>query len=107
ARRGQPVVIRQTLAGSSYGLLDEATLEPRPDYWASVVWKRQMGAEVLDATVVGGGGFVRAYAHAAKGRAGATAVVLNLLNERSLNIRFDGAADDEAWLFTAKSIDSR
>ncbi|HZA50081.1 MAG TPA: hypothetical protein VE549_05020, partial [Myxococcaceae bacterium] len=43
ARRGHRVVVRQTLIGSDYGLLDDRTLEPRPDYWASVLWKRVMG----------------------------------------------------------------
>lgn len=42
------LVVRQTLVGSNYGLLDEKTLAPRPDYFASVLHKRLMGATVLD-----------------------------------------------------------
>jgi heparanase 1 len=34
AARGQQVVVRQTLQGSDYGLLDDDT-RPRPDYWLS------------------------------------------------------------------------
>ena len=32
ARRDQQVSVRQTLSGSHYGLIDDATLDPRPDY---------------------------------------------------------------------------
>jgi hypothetical protein len=46
ARAGQ-VVIRQTLAGADYGLIDDQTLLPNPDYWSSVLWKRLMGPRVL------------------------------------------------------------
>jgi heparanase 1 len=47
ARRGTPVVVRQSLVGGDYGLLDAATLEPRPDYWVSVLWKRLVGPQAL------------------------------------------------------------
>jgi hypothetical protein len=48
AQRGVQVVMRNTLASSDYGLLDEQTLNPRPDYWAALIWKRLMGTTVLD-----------------------------------------------------------
>lgn len=48
ARRGTPVVVRQSLVGGDYGLLDADTLEPRPDYWVSVLWKRLVGAQALN-----------------------------------------------------------
>ena len=41
------VVFHNTLAASDYGLLDEEGFEPRPDYWAAVLWQRLMGTEVL------------------------------------------------------------
>ena len=44
ARRGEQVVIRQTLSGSDYGLVDDATLEPNPSYWAAWLWRRTSGA---------------------------------------------------------------
>jgi heparanase 1 len=40
--------MHNTLASSDYGLLNEDTLEPRPDYWAAVLWKRTMSDVVLD-----------------------------------------------------------
>ena len=48
AQKNVQVVIHNTLDASDYGLLDETTLEPRPDYWAAVLWRRLMGTTVLD-----------------------------------------------------------
>ncbi|KAM9338732.1 heparanase [Symphorus nematophorus] len=47
ARLGVDVVMRQVLIGSgSYHLVDE-NLDPLPDYWLSVLYKRLVGPEVL------------------------------------------------------------
>ncbi|MEO8288486.1 MAG: hypothetical protein ABI670_18845 [Chloroflexota bacterium] len=48
ARRGLQVIIHNTLASSDYGLLDENTFAPRPNYWAALLWRRLMGTTVLD-----------------------------------------------------------
>ncbi|MGH2387727.1 MAG: hypothetical protein ACRDIE_05940 [Chloroflexota bacterium] len=48
AQRGVRVVIHNTLASSDYGLLDERTLAPRPNYWAALLWRRLMGTMVLN-----------------------------------------------------------
>lgn len=80
ARHGQELVVRQTLAGMDYGLLDGETLEPRPDYWHSLLWKRLMGRQVYGARAAGpGAGRLRVYAHGAAGQPGAVVVLaLNL-----------------------------
>jgi hypothetical protein len=52
ARRGHAVVVRQTLSGSDYGLIDDATLQPNPSYRASWLWRRLMGRQVLAASTV-------------------------------------------------------
>jgi heparanase 1 len=49
ARLGVRVVMHNTLAASDYALIDEETLEPRPSYWAALLWRRLMGTAVLDA----------------------------------------------------------
>lgn len=74
ARQGVSVFIHNTLAASDYGLLDEGTYTPRPNYWAAVLWKRLVGARVLDA---GGSGDpqLNLYAHCLKGRPGGVALV--------------------------------
>jgi len=82
ARRGQPVVVRQTLSGSDYGLIDDRTLQPNPSYWASWIWRNMMGTRVLDVAVEPAAPAVRAYAHCLRAPAGAAGdgVALLLLN---------------------------
>jgi heparanase len=78
AQRHVQTVIVNTLAASDYGLLDTNTLDPRPNYWAALLWKRIMGAQVLNP------GFVptassHVYAHCAtESKGGVALVVLNL-----------------------------
>jgi len=49
AKSGLRVHMHNTLASSDYGLLDDATLTPRPNYWAALMWRKFMGTTVLDA----------------------------------------------------------
>ena len=48
AQRGVQMVAHNTLASSDYGLLDENTLTPRPNYWAALLWRKFMGTTVLN-----------------------------------------------------------
>jgi hypothetical protein len=48
AKAGVQVVMHNTLSGSDYGLLDEQTFTPRPNYFAALLWHRLMGRIVLD-----------------------------------------------------------
>jgi hypothetical protein len=48
ARGGVQVVMHNTLAASDYGMLDEQTFTPRPNYWGALLWRRLMGPVVLD-----------------------------------------------------------
>jgi hypothetical protein len=81
AQRGVQAVMHNTLAASDYGLLDEQTLEPRPDYWATLEWKRTMGQTVLDPALKAGKQAhlgVRLYAQCAPaGKGAVTVLVLN------------------------------
>ena len=100
ARSGQQVVVRQTLAGSDYGLLDDATLAPRPDYWNSVLWKRLMGTRALAVSRTGDNR-VRAYAHCSPAD-GVTVLVLNLNQTGDATVAiapFAGRAADR-YVFT-------
>ena len=50
ARAGVKVATRWTLAGPQpYALVDDATLTPRPDYWAALLWRRLMGTRAVEA----------------------------------------------------------
>lgn len=74
AQKGVQVVMHNTLASSDYGLLNEDTLEPRPDYWAAVLWKRTMGDVVLEPGVEKTPN-LRVYAACAAGTTGAVALL--------------------------------
>jgi heparanase 1 len=75
ARAGVQVVMHNTLAASDYGLLDEATLQPRPKYWGALLWRQMMGTTVLDAGVPIRSG-LHVYAHCQRGRPGGVAVLV-------------------------------
>lgn len=45
ALRQQKVMVRQSLIGGDYGMIDRLTLKPRPDYWISWLWVQMMGEE--------------------------------------------------------------
>ncbi|CAK6983420.1 heparanase-like [Scomber scombrus] len=67
ARLGLDVVMRQVFVGSgSYHLVDE-NLDPLPDYWLSLLYKRLVGPEVLkiEAFSLGRSKRVRLYLHCA------------------------------------------
>lgn len=48
AQKGVQVMMHNTLASSDYGLLDENTYAPRPNYWAALLWRKLMGTTVLN-----------------------------------------------------------
>lgn len=75
ARRGQPVVVRQALSGGNYGLIDDDTLEPNPDYWASLLWRRLMGTRVL-AVEASAETALQSYAHCTRDADGAVTLAL-------------------------------
>lgn len=87
AKQGVQVYIQNTLAASDYGLLDESTHAPRPNYWAALMWRNFMGARVLDAGKGETG--LHLYAHCLRDQQGGVAVLaINLDNNnlRTVNI---------------------
>jgi len=84
ARQGVQVYIHNTLPASDYGLLDETTHEPRPNYWAAWLWRGLMGTEVLDAGKGTAG--LHLYAHCLRDRQGGVAVLAINLDERDKRV---------------------
>jgi heparanase 1 len=110
ATRNVQVSVRQTLSGSNYGLLDDITLDPRPDYWASVLWRRLMGRRVLKVTRSDVSDLVRVYAHCSYQRPGAlTLLAINLGSDDSVRIELDGVegSDKELYLLTSDALFSK
>ncbi len=62
ARTGQKLVIRQSIYGGDYALLNP-DFTPRPDYWASYFWKQFMGTKVLMTSKKYQDESLRIYAH--------------------------------------------
>lgn len=92
AQENVQTVIVNTLAASDYGMLDTETLDPRPDYWAALLWKRLMGTRVLDPGVSGTNG-IHVYAQCARESKGAVALVVLTLDQtttQSLQIPLAG-----------------
>jgi heparanase len=83
ATRGVKTVFHNTLAASEYGLIDEHTLTPRPNYWAAVLWHRLMGPTVLDAAGPRSG--LRLYAHCLPGHPGGVTVLAINTSRTSAN----------------------
>ncbi|XP_033119421.1 heparanase-like isoform X2 [Anneissia japonica] len=87
ALNGIDVVIRQTLYGGNYALLDK-NLKPLPDWWLSLLYKRLVGQRVLKVTTSARGSdlslrLIRSYAHCTLARSeyvdgDVTVYILNL-----------------------------
>lgn len=104
AQKGLQVVMHNTLASSDYGLLDEDTLEPRPNYWAALIWKRTMGNVVLDPGAPKNES-LRIYAHCANDKkGGVTVVALNTDTEHEHLLTLSQPA--EAFTLTAPALTS-
>jgi len=117
ATRQHAVQCRQTLSGADYGLIDDASIEPTPDYWASVLWRRLMGTDVLRAVAAGAPPTLRVYAHrsptslSSSGSATITFLAINLgENALELELRALSSANGvqaETWLLAGSAPESR
>lgn len=82
AKRGVQVVMHNTLARSEYALLDHDTHNPRPNYWAALLWNKLMGTEVYNALSVESG--VDVFVHNLKGKKkGKTVLIVNTNDKAS------------------------
>lgn len=81
ARQDVAIVFHNTLAASDYALIDDVTWQPRPNYWAALLWRRLMGQTVLDSGINRDG--LHVYAHCQRGKPGGVAMVAINLSETS------------------------
>jgi hypothetical protein len=93
ARQEVNVVMHNTLVASDYGLLDEDSFEPKPNFWGALLWRRFMGTTVLDAGFANRAG-MHVYAHCLRGVPGGVAmVVLNTDREKAGSLALPAAAE--------------
>lgn len=104
AQRGVQVVMHNTLAASDYALLEPETLEPRPNFWAAVLWRRTMGEIVLASPTVQPEG-VRVFAHCLRGSRGGVALLA--LNTGNTPVRLPTGLSGKAWIMRASPLDSK
>jgi hypothetical protein len=105
AQLGVKVIMHNTLASSDYGLLDENTFEPRPNYWVSLLWHKLMGGTVLDpklSNVPNAYG----YAQCLKGSPGGVSLlVINADQQRALELSLP--KEGVRYTLTAKHLEDR
>ncbi len=102
AQQGVKVIMHNTLASSDYGLLDENTFMPRPNYWAALLWRRLMGATVLDPQISPSPN-VYVYAHCLRNDSeGVALLVVNADRERAYETGLPMSS--QRYTLTAKQL---
>ena len=97
--------VRQTLSGSDYGLIDDATLRPNPDYWAALLWHRLMGTAIIAPRLHHAPARLRVYGACTRGGGGMTLLALNLDRRRRVTLELPRAASAaRVYLVTAPSL---
>ena len=103
AKEGVQVVMHNTLSASEYGLLDQDTHEPRPNYWTALLWSRFMGTEVYDAgsSTLG----VDLFVHNLKNKRGGRALlIVNTLDTASA---VSIPSNAEQYMLTANALQTK
>ncbi|XP_065665997.1 heparanase [Hydra vulgaris] len=105
------VVIRQTLYGGYYGMLDPITHDPLPDYWSSLLYKKLVGQVLLSHQSLKNG-YLRIFTYCA--RNSSTQVVImainfNVDNDAILQVKMFGYSLVEKFILTApnKNLQSK
>lgn len=105
ARQDVRVVIHNTLVASDYGLLDDKTLEPKPNYWAALLWRRLMGSTVLDSGAPIQEG-LHVYAHCLR-RTPDGVALLAINNSRNEATRIALPAAAERYTLAGKALEDK
>jgi len=105
AKQEVQVVAHNTLVASDYGLLDEDTLTPRPNYWGALLWRKLMGTTVLESGIPIQAG-LHVYAHCLRGTPGGVAL-LAINNSRTAPGTIAIPAGGDRYTLAAGNLDSR
>ena len=83
------IIFHNTLASSDYGFLQHGTFEPRPNYWAVLLWNTLMGNTVYQAGTEG-----HVYCHSRKdGKDGYVYLIVNNDLENAMTVELPGEAE--------------
>jgi hypothetical protein len=104
AKKNVQAIFHNTLAASDYALIDDETWEPRPNYWAALLWRRLMGQVVLDAGPHHGD--LHLYAQCLRGRPGGVALAaINLSRTDKAELSLPVSA--QRYTLTADELQSK
>ena len=84
AEEGTSAVVRQTLVGSEYGMLDPETFDPRPTFLANVLYRRTV--EGFHLKTEADRSRIKAHGFCAAGRSGSVTAVLSNPSEDELAV---------------------
>ena len=105
ARQEVAVVVHNTLASSDYGLLDENSFEPRPNYWGALLWRRLMGTTVLDPGLANGPG-LHVHAHCLRGEPGGVALLaINMSRTQPVSVALQTSAERHTLAATGRELE--
>lgn len=105
AVQGQKVMIRQSLIGGDYGMIDRITLKPRPDYWVSWLWARLMGEQAY--AITGDNPDLRIYAHQSRDSSDLWLLLINIANAHLEINAPQFSAPSEIYSLTASKLTAR
>lgn len=80
ARLDHKVVIRQNLIGADYAMLND-DISARPDYFASLLWKKHMGQQVLNVQITNRNDSIRIYSHCSAEKSKVALLAINISSE--------------------------
>jgi hypothetical protein len=105
ARQGVEVVAHNTLVASDYGLLDDSTLAPKPNYWGALMWRTLMDTGVLESGIPIQSG-LHVYAHCLRGTPGGVAL-LAINNDRAAARMLTVPVPGERYTLSADDVQGR
>lgn len=105
AKQGVQVVMHNTLDASDYSLLDENTFEPRPNYWAALLWRQFMGTTVLESGVPIRSG-LHVYAHSLRGVPGGVALLV-INTDKSATRTLSISTSSERYTLSANPVQNK
>ncbi|MCP9235262.1 hypothetical protein [Lewinella sp. JB7] len=103
AREDVKIIMHNTLTASEYGMLDQATHTPRPNYWAALLWRQLMGTRVYDPGV--DGGRLGVYLHDHRDNPGGRTLLL--INPTDAPITVDLPATSRAFVLNSDDLRSK
>ena len=103
AKNGVQSVMHNTLCRSEYALLEPDTHNPRPNYWAALLWSKLMGADVYETSPITPG--VDVFVHNLKNSTSGMAVLI--VNPTGAEHSITIPSNAEQYMLTADGIEAK